>query len=56
MFLNSIAKVRCVTDVELSIKLTSQHVNIIHISLYLALNYAEFRASHEPYVVRGVVR
>ncbi len=54
MFLNSIPKVRCVTDVEFPIKLTSQHVNIIHISLYLALNYVE--SGQAPYyLVQGVV-
>ena len=63
MFLDPILKVRCVTDVEFSIKLTSQHINIIHICLSSgALNHVGFRPGHAlhhmvqghaPYVVHG---
>jgi len=59
MFLHSIPKICCVADVELSVELASQNVNIIHISSYSgALNYVEFRAcqalchmvqGHAPY-------
>jgi hypothetical protein len=64
MFLHSIPKMRCVTDVKFSIELTSQHINLIHISPYcgalthvrvwvwriidVALNYVEFRAAMHP--------
>ena len=49
MFLHSIPKICCVADVELSVELASQNVNIIHISSYSgALNYVEFRAAMHP--------
>ncbi len=56
MFSHSIPEICCITDVEFSIKIASQNVNIIHISSSSgALNYVEFGTNHEPYMVHGVV-
>jgi hypothetical protein len=60
MFSHSIPEICCITDVEFSIKIASQNVNIIHIgsssgALNYAMNHVGFMISPELYMVQDRV-